>query len=556
MIIAVLSGKAQNTPAYEDPNFGEWLSKHTIPAVIIKFINIPDNYKREINIEYTTVSLLGQESNSIVLDKPKTVSLHLQHPFPYQQIFVSIDSILYTCIYAVSSLAIEIDLKRVIESGKEVQFFGEGVTYTQKDGPLNTYMNRYLVYKRNSVDKIYEKIRAMPRFTETTKTASALQLQGFFDSLKAIQNSYVKQRSTTFEWLLENERMSDYYAEIINKSWGLPFDSSLLDQISKHQTYGITNNSYLLYRYLLMYIQSNPSARVKTTWKDINRDHVDENLKRLYDSLSVYSAVPASDSIISAKKLQWTKQLQSYFQAVSTDRSFNKTVGIIDSLFTGTRADLLKMHMNNSKDLLEQRQTLKKLIPLIQSQWSVNFLTTLYKKTADKTEQIDAIMKQSLKNSTSTSIYWKPILTTDFGATLYRVSKTDATVFLKKLKEDHSGKSVFIDIWATWCAPCISEMPYSKKLHEESKALPVVFVYLCTENNSDEEKWKRKIIELKQPGIHFFIDEKLDSDIMRLFSLNGYPSYILLNKNGTFKSGYQLRPSAIERTQALADLLQ
>jgi len=556
MMMAVLPGNAQNRVAYEDPNFGNLLSKRAIPIVTINFINVPNNYNKEINIEYTVVSFLGQESHTIVLDKPKSVSLTLQHPFPYQQIFVSIDSILYTCVYAVSALSIEIDLKRIIASGKEVEFFGPGVRYTKKDGPLNTYMNQYLVYERNNVDKIQQKLQAIPRFTATTKTAYVLQIQEMFDSLKAIQNRYVKQTSPAFVWLLENERMSEYYTEILKRSWGLPLDSSMLNKISKHYTYAITNNSYLLYRYLQAYIQTNPSAMVKVSWQEINRDHLDENLQRLYDSLSKYHTAPASDSMVSAKKLQWVKQLQSYHSTILAEKSFNRMVTIIDSLFKGTKADLLKMNMNNSKDLLEQKQTLKKLILLVQSAWVGNFLTSLYKKTVAQTEQIDAIIHQSSNNNTSTSNYWKPILTTDFGATLYKVSKTDANLFLRKLREDHAGKSVFIDIWATWCSPCIQEMPYSKKLHEESKALPVVFMYLCTENGSDEEKWKRKIIELKQPGIHFFIDQQLDNDIMRLFSFSGYPSYILFHKNGTFKSGFQLRPSTIQGIQGLADLLK
>jgi hypothetical protein len=46
-------------------------------------------------------------------------------------------------------------------------------------------------------------------------------------------------------------------------------------------------------------------------------------------------------------------------------------------------------------------------------------------------------------------------------------------------------------------------MKHSKQLEEQSKDLPVVFVYLCTAVQSNETKWKTKVVELKQPGIHF-----------------------------------------------------
>jgi thiol-disulfide isomerase/thioredoxin len=33
----------------------------------------------------------------------------------------------------------------------------------------------------------------------------------------------------------------------------------------------------------------------------------------------------------------------------------------------------------------------------------------------------------------------------------------------------HEGKSVFINVWATWCGPCLAELPFVQKLHERVK---------------------------------------------------------------------------------------
>lgn len=556
MLVGAISIKAQNSPAYEDDKFSSWISNRKTPNVSVKFTNIPASYAKGLDVKYTVVTFSGQGSTAFFLQKPEDFQLKLNNPYPYQQIFLSIDSLLYTCVYAFSDLIIEIDLKQIIESGEELEFYGKGIAYLQSDGRLNSFMNQFLVTEKEKRLSLDDQLRKIPHFTEKTKAASSLQIQAIFDSLKLVQTNFIRKTSNEFAWLLENERMSDYFAEMLSHSLAIPPDDALLKEIKNHKTYALTNNSSLLYRYLFMGLQRLPANTIKTTWKELDVTHMNVDEKGVYDSLALYADTPSSDSIVASKKLQWSKKLQPYFIAINNNKRWQKNIHIIDSLFSDTRADLLKMQLNDNKDVEAQTQTLKKLIPVIKTPWLNHHITSLYTSVSYKATQIDAIIRQSTQQKTSDSFFTKPILQTYFGATLYKVSNTDATSFLRKLKDFFTGKSIFIDLWATWCTPCISEMPHSKKLEEESKNLPLVFVYLCTDNTSSEEIWKRKIVELKQPGVHFFIDDTLATEIMNLFSQTGYPSYILLNKNGTVKSGFNLRPSNMRGTKGLLSLIQ
>lgn len=237
--------------------------------------------------------------------------------------------------------------------------------------------------------------------------------------------------------------------------------------------------------------------------------------------------------------------------------SFTKSLALavhgLDSLFAPAKADFLKIQLYNRKDITEQKHSIEYTIASMHTRWSKKVAQAEYVKTVNRLNEV----QQALINSTDitdTSIsFGKPILQTSFGARLYQVKEMKAVDFLKKLRSAFPGKSLLLDLWATWCVPCLSEMPYSKILQQATKDLPIVFVYLCTTSSSDLEKWKSKVIELKQPGVHFFIDLTLDEDIRRLFSFSGYLGYALIDSEGKPKPIE--RPSAMSR-EKISDLIK
>lgn len=49
----------------------------------------------------------------------------------------------------------------------------------------------------------------------------------------------------------------------------------------------------------------------------------------------------------------------------------------------------------------------------------------------------------------------------------------------------YKGKTLFINFWATWCKPCIKEMPFIQKAMEELKDEEVVFLFASNESVDD-----------------------------------------------------------------------
>ena len=69
----------------------------------------------------------------------------------------------------------------------------------------------------------------------------------------------------------------------------------------------------------------------------------------------------------------------------------------------------------------------------------------------------------------------------------------------------NNGKIIYVDFWASWCAPCIRAMPFSNELREYFKGDEIVFFYLAL--NDKKERWGEasKKLGLGQYEYNYFI---------------------------------------------------
>ena len=172
----------------------------------------------------------------------------------------------------------------------------------------------------------------------------------------------------------------------------------------------------------------------------------------------------------------------------------------------------------------------------INTKWCREILVSDYEESVKKLSFIEKHFKEE-KTFKSDKGIGKPIAETSFGAKLYKVDGIEAKELLSNIKSAFKDKALIFDFWATWCIPCLGDIPYSKKLHDELKNEPIEFIYLCTSSGSDLETWKTKITELKIGGTHLFVESSIESELMSLFSFTGFPSYAFFDINGKYKAG-------------------
>jgi len=89
------------------------------------------------------------------------------------------------------------------------------------------------------------------------------------------------------------------------------------------------------------------------------------------------------------------------------------------------------------------------------------------------------------------------------------------------------GKTVFLNIWATWCGPCVGEMPSIAQLAQEPRlrAKNIEFVCVSTDESSDVV---RRFLEGRNWSMTFLRAERLPP----VFSTDGIPATFLIGADG------------------------
>ncbi len=91
---------------------------------------------------------------------------------------------------------------------------------------------------------------------------------------------------------------------------------------------------------------------------------------------------------------------------------------------------------------------------------------------------------------------------------------------------DYRGKVIYLDLWATWCGPCIESKPHFDELLERFKRNPDVF-FLSLSIDNDKNKWLSYISKISEFKNEFIIDRNLLTD----YNVTSIPRIIIIDKN-------------------------
>jgi thiol-disulfide isomerase/thioredoxin len=131
-------------------------------------------------------------------------------------------------------------------------------------------------------------------------------------------------------------------------------------------------------------------------------------------------------------------------------------------------------------------------------------------------------------------------LNQEFAQTLLTdTTKTEIT--FGKMMNQYKGNIVYLDMWSLGCGPCRFAMPKAKEMKNKLKDLPIKFVYITCDKES-ENLWEeiRKVSLTKDN--HYRFAKGFNSRLHSFMGINWVPNYMIFDKEGKLLNYNATRP--------------
>jgi thiol-disulfide isomerase/thioredoxin len=117
---------------------------------------------------------------------------------------------------------------------------------------------------------------------------------------------------------------------------------------------------------------------------------------------------------------------------------------------------------------------------------------------------------------------------------------------------DFVGKMVYVDVWATWCGPCVAEVPHLILLEEEYHDANITFLGVSVD--TDSTAWVNFIEDEGMQGVHINTGA-WKTHFMDDYAINGIPRFMIFDENGKVLDLNAPRPSSDEIRPLLDGIL-
>lgn len=120
-----------------------------------------------------------------------------------------------------------------------------------------------------------------------------------------------------------------------------------------------------------------------------------------------------------------------------------------------------------------------------------------------------------------------------------------------KKMSDFKGQNIYVDLWATWCGPCIQESPYFEELSKKYMGKDIVFLPISTD--ADKKTWLGYLGQHKKNLVQYNSQDRALGTDWAVFYI---PRFILIDKDFNIVNAYAPRPSSEEISKVIDNMLQ
>jgi thiol-disulfide isomerase/thioredoxin len=108
---------------------------------------------------------------------------------------------------------------------------------------------------------------------------------------------------------------------------------------------------------------------------------------------------------------------------------------------------------------------------------------------------------------------------------------------------------MYIDMCASWCGPCIQQIPFLNSLEKEYHRKNIAFVSISTDESrrsggswdAAENKWRKFVKDKQLTGTQLWAGQ--DNAFQQAYQINSIPRFILIDPEGNIVNANAPRPS-------------
>lgn len=170
----------------------------------------------------------------------------------------------------------------------------------------------------------------------------------------------------------------------------------------------------------------------------------------------------------------------------------------------------------------EAEAKLRQSVELNRTETSLIHLAEALKQLgqAEEAQRIEVEITDSLLETIRKEFTRKP-------ATDFQLEAIDGR---KYRLSDLNGKMVLINFWATWCGPCVGEMPLFLKMYEKYKEQGFEILAISGDDPAD----RGKVAQFAREH-NFSFPVLFDDGVAKLYNVTGYPTSIFIDRQGNIR---------------------